>query len=178
MASADHRSAPFPAFVDFRFFLRRAKKQVPRSMANVAGLILCSPTVDRFYFVTNYGDTPVNSLLLAMQGTKRPPTGAAWSTISARPDARASVPVVQDAPAMPTHVAMTAVQGRSPGLRSHSADDTAHDSPNGASHERSANGAGWGAFVCTRALTHRLHKRKVDLLVIFIELFAIDGGKA
>lgn len=65
--------------------------------------------------------------------------------ISAWPDARASVAVVQDVPAMPTHVAMTAVQGAA-GLRSHSAHDTAHYSPNRASPERSANRAGCRAF--------------------------------
>ena len=64
---------------------------------------------------------------------------------SAPPDARASVAVVQDVAAMPAHVAMTAVQ-RTTRLRSHRAHDTAHDSSNRASHERSANGACCGAF--------------------------------
>jgi len=53
--------------------------------------------------------------------------------------------MVQDLPAMRTHVAMTAVQGATR-PRSHSAHDTAHDRPNRASHERSANRARCGAF--------------------------------
>ena len=53
--------------------------------------------------------------------------------------------MVQDVPAMPAHVAMTAVQ-RTTRLRSHGAHDTAHDSSNGASHERSTNGAGCRAL--------------------------------